>query len=224
MTRRWVSYATAGLALAGAAASAKYAPPRFFELAGASDAVVLGEITRVRPKTFTLRVDDTIAGGVEGSHIEVVRFENWTCSHRWKPYKVGQREIAFLYELDAKDARETGATHGLMSAGDEGEWEIRGEQVSAQGFRVPGAPVHDDGEHEGQWLRLDDVVDAIRRYRACFSVSRRVAARPWAVAIISACDAPALAAYRQRSFVHDYLAQTSVDEQQRAEPRPGKAQ
>lgn len=191
-------------------ALAKYVPPQFFVLAGQSDAVVLGEITAVGDTTFALRPDEVLAGNAIGSSLMIVQFENWTCSHRWKPYAVGQREVAFLYELPPDRAHATGARYGLQSAGDEGEWEIRGDRISVQGYRVPGGIEFDDGEHPGQWLPLRAVLDALRTYRQCFSVSPHPLRYRWPIVRVL-CDKPALDDFRARSSFHEYLTSTSLD-------------
>ena len=197
--------ATAALALA------KYVPPRFHDLAGLSDAVVLGTIARVDAETFTLRPEEVLSGAVAPGDLVILRFENWTCSHRWKPYAVGQREIAFLQTLSIDDRRRSHAAYRLRSSGDEAEWEIAAGKVSVQGFRVPGGVVHDEGEHPGQWLPLDDVLDALRTYRRCFSVRHDPAGKPWELEVDVLCDAAALQTFRRRSTVHEYLAARSLE-------------
>lgn len=192
--------------LAFAAAStavAEYFPPPFFVLAGRSDLIVVGTIVKVSPKTFTLRVEEVLAGSDRSEEIEVIRFEDWTCSVRWKPYEVGQREVAFLYKLEEEEAHRTGATYGTMSGGDEGEWEILGREISVQGFQVPGGRDFYQGEHPGQWLQLNLVLDAIRRFRRCFSVVE--GANEWESKARLNCSATELATYRSQSQVHAYL-------------------
>jgi hypothetical protein len=194
----------------GPSARAKYAPPRFFVLAGQSDAVVLGEITAVGDTTFTLRSDEVLAGSAIGSSLTIVQFKNWTCSHRWKPYAVGQREVAFLHELPPDQAHDAGARYVLESAGDEAEWEIRGDRISVQGFRVPGGIEFDEGELPGQWLPLRAVLDALRTYRQCFSVAPNPLRYRWPIVRVL-CEKPALDNFRKRSTVHEYLTRTSLD-------------
>jgi len=192
-----------------ATAVAEYIAPSFVVLAGRSDLIVAGMIAKVSPKTFTLRVEEVLAGSERSKEIEVLRFEDWTCSFRWKPYEAGQREIAFLHKLSKKEARESGAKYGTMSAGDEGEWEIVGKEVSVQGFRVPGGREFDQGEHPGQWLPLDLVLDSIRRFRRCFSIVTDK--DPWGSKILQSCSATELAEYRSRSYVHAYLVETALE-------------
>jgi len=67
--------------------------------------VVLGDIVNVDEKSFTLLVREILAGSEAATELEVVRFIDWTCSHRWKPYAVGQGEIAFLHRLDERRSR-----------------------------------------------------------------------------------------------------------------------
>jgi hypothetical protein len=189
-------------------AEGKYDPPEFFELAGLADVIVRGEIVKVNEKSFTLRVSETLAGREDATELDVLQFVDWTCAHRWKPYAVGQEEVAFLRRLDEKERRETGARFALLSSGDEGEWEIVGSEVSVQGFRVPGGRLDDQGEHPGQWLPLDVVLDAIRHYRSCFSVHGDYRNRE----VRKLCATHELEQYRRRSTVHAYLVQTSEEE------------
>lgn len=206
-----VRIALLGLLLAVTAvatAVAEYLPPPFFVLAGSSDLIVVGTIVKVSPKTFTLRVEEVLSGSDRSKEIEVLRFEDWTCSVRWKPYEVGQREVAFLYELDEGKSRTRGAKYATMSSGDEGEWEILDRNISVQGFHVPGGHGFDQGEHPGQWLPLDIVLDAIRRFRHCFSVAS--GENRWASEARLLCSAAELAAYRSRSYIHAYLASDAL--------------
>ncbi len=202
---------TMSLAAIASVALAKYVPPRFHDLAGVSDAVVLGTIVKVDAETFTLRPEAVVSGSVDPGDLVILRFQNWTCSHRWKPYAVGQREIAFLQALPANDRLRRQAGYRLRSSGDEAEWEISADRVSVQGFRVPGGVVHDEGEHPGQWLPLDNVLDALRSYRSCFSVRHDPAGKPWELEVQLVCDAASLQAFRRRSVVHEYLATTSLE-------------
>jgi hypothetical protein len=125
-------------------AEARYMPPSFRDLAGASDVVVLGPIVKVDSKTFTLRVDEVHSGSAPGPELVIARFRNWPCSRRWKPDAVEQREVCFLHALSTEGARATGARYSLRSAGAEDEWEVEGDRVSVQGFRVPGGVIHDE--------------------------------------------------------------------------------
>jgi hypothetical protein len=192
-----------------ATAVAEYFPPPFYVLAGRSDLIVVGTIVKVSPKTFTLRAEEVLAGFDRSKEIEVLRFKDWTCSVRWKPYEVGQREVAFLYELEREEAHKTGAKYGTMSSGDEGEWEILGREISAQGFQLPGGREFNQGEQPGQWLPIDIVLDAVRRFRHCFSV---VAGKStWESKARLTCSAAELATYRSRSQVHAYLVSDALN-------------
>lgn len=194
-------------------AVADYSPPPFFVLAGRSDLIVVGTIVKVSPKTFTLRVEEVLAGSDRSKEIEVLKFEDWTCSVRWKPYKAGQREVAFFYELNGREAQKVGAKYRTMSAGDEGEWEIRGREISVQGFLIPGGRVFNQGEHPGQWLPSDIVLDAIRRFHRCFSVS--AGENTWESKARLTCSAAELSIYRSRSPVHAYLASDALSGRRR---------
>src|SRR5262245_8547156 len=115
----------------------KYGPPPFHVLAGAADLVVVGTIVGLSDSTFTLRIEETLAGSWSSRDVTALKHTDWTCSYRWKPYQLGQREIAFLTRVQPEEGHAAAATFRPMSDGDEGEGEIVGDRGSVQGFRRP---------------------------------------------------------------------------------------
>lgn len=204
---------TAAAATVSQSALADYIPPSAHDLAGLSAAIVLGHIVEVDSRTFTLRADEVLAGTVDGSILVIERFEDWTCSKRWKPYAAGQREVVFLDELAPGSSHAAGARYRLRSGGTEAEWEVREDHVAIMGFRVPGIETSDDKEHMGQWqwLPLQPVLDALRTYRQCFSVAADSSGVRWKQVVRVLCDQPDVNSFRGRSVFHDYLATTSLE-------------
>jgi len=66
----------ATLLMAPAFARADYDPLPANDLILASDAIVVGEIVALDASTFTLRVEETVAGPVSSATIEVQRFDD----------------------------------------------------------------------------------------------------------------------------------------------------
>jgi hypothetical protein len=182
-------------------AAAKYIPPPFYQLALA-DLVLVGEITDLRYRTFILRIDEVLGGTYNRSQIEIPKFKDWTCAIRWKPYRVGQHEIVFLRS-------ETGGSYSLISAGDEGEWEIQGDTVISLGFRIPGIAESGISEHPGQTLQLADVRNAIREFRGCFAIKEGDEEK-WNPRLNQHCTADFLEEIAKRSIVHRYLIDTGL--------------
>lgn len=182
-------------------AAARYLPPSLHVLAGASDLIVVGTIVQLDAETFELRADEVLAGEAPTGKLIVKRFEDWTCASRWKPYAVGQREIAFLRRPAEK------GPFTLMSAGSEAEWEVQDAVVKVPGFAITGYPQATPDDY-WQHLPLARVSDAFRRYRVCFSVTH---SPQRGTAVRRQCDDATLLAYRDRSPVHAFLARTSLD-------------
>lgn len=189
-------------------AVARYKPPAFHDLAGASDLIVVGTIVRLSDSTFTLQIEEVLAGTWPDARVTALRHVDWTCSRRWRPYEVGQREIAFLRRLAVGAAGSSEAPFRTMSPGDEGEWEIRDGRVSVQGFRIPGGEVFNDGEHPGQWVSSDLVRDALRTYRQLYVFTPSPGGR---YEIGRRVSGAAFAEFSARSFVHRYLVATTED-------------
>lgn len=200
------------IGVVGIPVDAKYVPPKFFELAGASDLIVTGKIIELRENTFLLLIEKIVAGEYLGKTIEITKFQDWPCASRWKPYAINQREIAFLWRVPDKNKDEYPAPLALLSAGAEGEWEIIGKSVYSLGFRVPGFDASEETEHPGQELNIDVLMDAIKGFRKCFSVIYKTDSEdPWNPMIGVKCSGEEILAYKDKSVVHQYLAETALE-------------
>lgn len=162
--------ALATLLLLPAGAAADYSPPPLNDLVLASDAIVVGEIVALGSDTFTLRVDEVVAGQVSSPRIEVERFVDWTCAARWAPYATGQRALIFL------NAR--GPRWQIRSAGGEGEMPLVGDRVHVSSYydslAPPGGNAYAQlGVHGGRFSGFTrdraQLVEALRAARACFT-------------------------------------------------------
>lgn len=180
-----------------ASLSAAYSPPPLPVLVASADVIAIGEIVEVRRNTFILRIDELLAGRPEGKTIEVERFRDWTCAHRWKPYQVGQREVLFAKRKSAR-------LYELMSGGDESEWEIADNHAASLGFRIRGMREQGESEYPGQWLRLDDVRSAIRGFRKCFR-GKQSAGGMWRYSLEQICGPQEISTYAGTSKLHRYL-------------------
>ena len=166
--RRLLAIATLLSLPAGAAAD--YSPPALSDLVLASDAIVVGEIVALGPDTFTLEVDEVVAGNVASRRIEVQRFEDWTCAARWAAYAIGQRALLFL--------NADGARWQIRSAGGEGEMPLVGDRVHVPSYYDALAPsggnaygrlsVH-GGTFGGFTRDRAELVAALRAARASFA-------------------------------------------------------
>lgn len=119
-------------------AEAKYNPLKLTDLLGASDLILVGEITRVLDRSFELTISERLAGTYSEDKITIVRFRDWPCARRWAPYKVGQRVLVCLAikkrrsEADGKEVE----VYRVRSGGNEGEMPIVGDHAYYLGSDV----------------------------------------------------------------------------------------
>lgn len=71
------------------------------EMIETADTIVVGTIEQVSSTTFTLKVEDVLAGKVATPRIEIEKFRTRPESPRWAPHCPGQQVILFL----SKDRR-----------------------------------------------------------------------------------------------------------------------
>jgi hypothetical protein len=195
---------------------ALYAPPAFYQLAAGSDLVVLGRIVALDDSTFTLAVDDLLVGTSSDTLLRVARFEDWTCSSRWLPYAVGQREIAFLCR--------SGPGYRTNSAGAEGEWQIRGDKVTCAYF--PSTFALPSVKSLDTVLPLKLVVSALKDFGACVRIDTEwLPARKegnmgfppsYKETVVVLCDSTTIDHLANRSKVHKYLVDTWRTPKERA--------
>jgi len=198
--RSWTSIFLALVFQNAGQAAAVYSPLAFYQLAAGSDLVVLGRIVSVSDSTFSLAVEDVLVGAAPEAELQIRRFKDWTCSQRWLPYAIGQREIAFLCR------RESG--YRTNSGGSEGEWQIIGSEINCD--YMSSEYSHPEVEILERALPLALVVSAIRDFGACVRIdadwrSRKEGGPSYKETIVELCDAPAIDALAERSEVHRYL-------------------
>ena len=189
-----------------AAAAARYIPPPLYDLVGFSDLIVVGTISRVEADTFFLEVEEVLRGSEAKASIEIERFRDWTCSHRWEPYAPGQRVVAFL-------AREEGS-YKLRSAGAEAEFPIYGDRAIVPAFAVLQPRLEIDESLEAG-VPLDVVRSMITGFSACFELDLVRARFPRVEHVEIVCDGDALEAYRSRSPLHASLVRMTLKLKQR---------
>ena len=97
-----------------------YSAIRLWQMALSADKIVYGEITELREKEYTLKIESSITE--DKGTIIVERFQNWTCASRWAPYKTGQKIVVFIENRNG--------TNHIMSGGGEGEMEVKNEIVA----------------------------------------------------------------------------------------------
>lgn len=127
---------------------AKYKPLDLYEMILGANKIVYGEITKIDSKTFTLKVEQNLTG--QETELEVQRFENWACAHRWTDYKVGQRLFLFLKSHNGK-------LHS-MSGGNEGELPIQNGQVYINSFSLDPPPPQKPNGQPNKLLE-NDIID-----------------------------------------------------------------
>lgn len=190
-------------------AHASYIAIDFTRLCGWAELIVVGEIVELTEESFTLRIDAILKVEARSKTIEIRKFKDWTCAHRWcshegdthssKPYAIGQREIAFLSRSEKGES-----IWGVIGSGDEGEWEIQGDRVAVQGRALESFESFPSSEHRGHWVPLEDALDVIREFGACFAVTA-ASATSWSVDVRITCPAARLEELSSRSLLHRRL-------------------
>lgn len=169
--RRAASSLRAAVLLLGATSTppepARYTRYELFELALCAERVLTGEIRSVDSSTFVLSVEQRVVGTLSPETLSVARFEDWACASRWTEYRVGQRVLLFL-GASVPDSN----VQLILGAGGEGEMPLAGAQVVVREYDVRGYPRawHEvrDGKADGTLVDLDEVVSAVRGFRAAF--------------------------------------------------------
>lgn len=165
--------------LGGASAVSKYGPLSFSVMAMSADLVVYGEIVELSDTTFTLAVDELLAGELtpqvtKSKRLEVMRFRDWACARRWTNYAQGQEVVLFL-------KHERGGFR-ILSGGGEGEMPLvvvtdksgrRTRRVLVRSRAQEKLGERDSHTIHGAKLvavpiDLDVLVKAVRGLRQCF--------------------------------------------------------
>ncbi|MCA9179075.1 MAG: hypothetical protein KDB14_31645 [Planctomycetales bacterium] len=141
-------------------AEASYVRTNLVSLVLESDVIAKGTIVALQGQTFTLAVEQVIAGKIkEGERVAVLRFQSWICAARWAPYVVGQQVLVFL------EATRAGEPCRIVGAGCEGEWPCRGDVVLSN--CIEPAP-HVGGDQAPRELPFAMLAQAFRDARECF--------------------------------------------------------
>jgi FKBP-type peptidyl-prolyl cis-trans isomerase len=191
---------------------AKYRPPAFYDLVGASDLIVFGEIQEVKEKTFVLQVLEKLMGFNCPSSIEIEKFKDWTCSQRWTPYQKGQKVVAFLTYHPNYQKQDIASPYQLRSAGCEGEFPVDGESVYALGMAISGIEYTTNSPYPGQKCALAELQDALKTYESCFQFKilekekARTVEEFWQVA-----EESTLEIYRKKSLIHEFLVKSTLE-------------
>ncbi|MFH1110236.1 MAG: hypothetical protein V1790_13735 [Planctomycetota bacterium] len=220
------SLAMAAPLFVAAAAEGKFSPLCLSNLSGGADLIVLGTISDVcddtytfdsvqtpdgivvtsrdvRDGTFTVDVEQVLAGSFEGAPLEVRKFADWTCGRRWAPYGVGQRVLLFL----TRGTPDEPHAWRIMGGGGEGEMLVEGEVVVP---RVPASLAwvhkHNDAYYTDQAQRvpLDPLLSALRDHRRCF----KFITHPelcGACGVRETCTIEEVEELRRRSDLHKFL-------------------
>ena len=175
-----------------------------FELVLCADVIVAGEIEAVASETFEVRVTRAILGGVQGDVLEVERFENWTCAHRWTGYTAGQRVLLFLRQPAA-----TSATFEILGGGGEGEMPLSGSDVVVRGYDVRGYETElgsvDGVQVGGARVALDEIETAVVGFRPAFTWEK--GSHRDQIPAIRAKDAEQALAFEQSSRLARHLCE-----------------
>ena len=124
---------------------ADYLPLDLYGMILGAEKIAFGEITELDTLTFTLKVERNLTG--QETELEIDRFENWPCAHRWTNYKVGQHLFLFIVTRNGRLFS--------MGAGNEGELPIRNGLVYINSFSLdPPPPPRPDGKHN-KTLEMD---------------------------------------------------------------------
>lgn len=100
-----------------------------------ADSVVIGRIVALDEHKFEVAITRQISGVTLPERVEMYRFVNWTCAHRWAPYALDQELVLFLRRsYNGKHLRRLGA-------GCEGEMPLLGSEVGLSDFFVHDVPL-----------------------------------------------------------------------------------
>lgn len=152
---------------------ADYVPPHFFEMVGGAELIVAGEITELGDETYLLKIERFLAGTWREPAVEVTRYRDWVCSHRWAPYAKGQRIVAFLDKDDPASQKSGRPIFQTWSAGCEGEFPV--VEGVAYCYTVPAVAESQCGaigRHDSVVkARVENLYSAIEDYRQLYHIT-----------------------------------------------------
>ncbi len=205
--------ALAVLLLSGCAAASAQGfgvPLPLGELIATADAIVAGSISELGDATFTLEIEDALAGEIEAGTIEIGKFAAPVDNPRWADYAKGQRIVVFLAKGPSEPPGHDRSPIAWEILGRLGEGEIALEGGYAYFHRRYVAPLPPDYySFHGQTsylqrIELDTLSDAIRDYRTCFDWPEGA---PGEVRPRLSCALSELCAFSGRSPLHGFLVQ-----------------
>ncbi|HHG85471.1 MAG TPA: hypothetical protein ENJ82_12060 [Bacteroidetes bacterium] len=188
----------------------QYRKMQVFELAAGADLIVKGKISLIKGGYFTLDIKEVLAGDYKGSEVKIKRFKNYKGVKRWAKYQEDEDLFLFL--------RKGGTSFEIMGLGGEGEKLIMANEVflDSRGEGVKNRfgyqPMLLQGNIYAEKLDLPDFEDAVRGFRACFSVSYKEVitkdGEAWKEPLTQKiCEDKELDTYRAKSWIHDTMAQ-----------------
>jgi len=188
-------------------------------MVGASDLVIHGSIVAVNEHTFVLEIKETLVGHHNDSQIEINRFQDWTCSSRWKPYETNQEVIAFIRSLPEPQANSYKSRYALQSAGSEGEFPVIDGNVYYHGYPIAGIDSTNGKPLWGHTVPIDVMKSAIRDYKLLFVLEYD--RDKWnQVTAINIVGTPQLIEeYKNRSTLHSYLVESTFRHKQQFEDK-----
>jgi hypothetical protein len=223
MSRQTTLSAFSLIALLASQSLADYRAPRFFEMVGGADLIVLGQVESVQEETYRLKIERVLAGKWEAPDVTVMKVRDWACSWRFGPYEIGQRVVAFLEKRNEWSKHFGMTVFSQMSAGCEGEFPVQDSTVYC--YTIPGTPASRGsiGRHQDVYkARLDYLLSAIGGYRSLYRVTlskqvpndhlmfaERVELSPETLRLSAAAHLSQLKSYARRSYLHQYLVEST---------------
>jgi hypothetical protein len=183
-----------------------YEPIPLDRVIGMAQLIVVGEVSKVKEGSFTLRPTQTLAGAASAGEIEVLQFtpNRFEGAPRTAPYKTGQTFLLFLIH-DEKHPTE-GAWR-ILGIGGEGEMPVEDGFVYFHGRNVEGLPFGSYTVHGAvrkiQRFDAQKFFDAVKGYRLCFAWKPDKENRLEPTRL---CDETSLERYASASDIHRHLA------------------
>ena len=174
-------------------------------LIGTAELIVMGEVLTVKDATFVARRNSILAGNLPSPEMEILQYvpSRFEGAPRPAPYQTGQTFLWFLVK-DQKQPRPD--QWRIMGAGGEGEMPIQDDFVYFPGRHVEGLATEtrrvQGAQRNIQRYDAQEFLEAVKKYRACFTWKSANAARPKPVAT---CNQAALDQLSRTSTMQKYL-------------------
>ncbi len=199
----------------GSARAIDFEPIALHRLIGSANLVVSGRVVEVEGETFRFEVERLLIGELPGRRIAVRGFTPWPKgSARPVPYAPGQSFVLFLISNPDPAAGPPWQVPGL---GGEGELPLAGRRVYLPGLSIEFLERRTESIHgaelESSSYSASCFLAAVRDYGKCFAWTAPET-KPPGLRPERTCDDDALAKYRRRSRMHEYLTSATLDELQ----------